>query len=68
MKGVKQTTTRIITIEEAIHGRERDFVNVIALSGNAPIEENIKITDAFLNCKENVEDPAYLNRVNQILE
>ena len=56
------------SVEEAIHGKERDFVNVIALSGNTPIEENIKIVDAFLEAKENLEDPVYKNRIDQIIE
>jgi len=66
VKGIR--CGKVNTVEEAIHGRERDFVNVIALSGNAPVEDNIKIVDAFLNSKENIEDPAYKLRVNQILE
>ena len=32
------------------------------------IEENIKIVDAFLEAKENIEDPVYKNRVDQIVE
>jgi len=66
VKGIR--CGKVDSIDEAIHGRERDFVNVIALSGNAPVEDNIKIVDAFLNSKENIEDPAYKLRVNQILE
>ena len=56
------------TIEEAIHGKENDFVNVIALSGTTPIEENIKLLEAFLNAKENIIDPVYKKRVDQIVE
>ena len=59
---------KINTVEEAIHGKERDFINVIAISGEAPIELNKQIVNAFLNAKENLEDPVYLNRVNQITE
>ena len=66
VKGVR--CGKINDVEEAIHGKERDFVNIIALSGTTPIEENIKIVDAFLNSKENLEDPVYKNRVDQIVE
>ena len=66
VKGIR--CGKVDSVDEAIHGRERDFVNVIALSGNASIEENLKITDAFLNAVENTEDPAYKLRVEQILE
>jgi len=41
---------------------------VIAISGELPIELNEKIVDAFLNSKENLDDPVYKNRVNQITE
>ena len=66
VKGVR--CGKVNSVEEAIHGRERDFVNVIALSGMISIEENIKIVDAFLEAKENIEDPVYKNRVDQIVE
>jgi len=66
VKGIR--CGKVDSIDEAIHGRERDFVNVIALSGSASIEENLKIADAFLEAKENYEDPAYKIRVDQILE
>ena len=66
VKGIR--CGKVDSIDEAIHGRERDFVNVIALSGNAPIEDNLKITDAFLNAVENTEDPVYWKRAEQILE
>lgn len=66
VKGVR--CGKINTPEEAIHGRERDFINIIALSGETPIENNIKIVDAFLSAKENTIDPVYKDRVNQILE
>ncbi len=59
---------KINTVEEAIHGKERDFINIIAISGEADIENNKRIVDAFLNSKENIEDPVYKNRVDQILE
>ena len=66
VKGIR--CGKVDSIDEAIHGRERDFVNVIALSGNGDIEENLKIATAFLEAKENYEDPAYEMRVEQILE
>lgn len=66
VKGVR--CGKINNIEEAIHGKERDFINVIALSGTTPIEENIKIVDAFLESKENLIDPVYKKRIEQIEE
>lgn len=67
VKGIR--CGKINTVEEAIHGKENDFVNVIALSGeNVPIELNKKIVDAFLNSKENMVDPVYQKRINQIIE
>ena len=35
VKGIR--CGKVDSVDEAIHGRERDFVNVIALSGNASI-------------------------------
>lgn len=66
VKGVR--CGKVNNVEEAIHGKERDFINVIAISGMAPIEENIKIVDAFLSAKENTEDPVYKARIDQIVE
>ena len=66
VKGVR--CGKINTPEEAVHGKERDFINIIAISGEYPIELNIKIVDAFLNSKENLIDPVYKNRVDQIVE
>jgi len=66
VKGIR--CGKVDSIDEAIHGRERDFVNVIALSGSGEIDENLKIATAFLEAKENYEDPAYKMRVEQILE
>lgn len=57
---------KINTVKEAIHGKENDYVNIIALSGEAHLEENIKIIEAFLNAKENRNDPVYQDRINQI--
>ena len=66
VKGVR--CGKVNNAEEAIHGKERDFINVIAISGMAPIEENIKIVDAFLSAKENTIDPVYKARIDQIVE
>ncbi len=67
VKGIR--CGKINSIAEAIHGREKDFINVIALSGDdVSIEDNIKIVEAFLNTKEDTMDPVYLERVNQIKE
>ncbi len=54
--------------EEAIHAKECDFVNIIALSGNLPLEQNINIVEAYLNAKENLSDPLYKKRMEQIEE
>ena len=66
VKGIR--CGKVDTPEQAIHAKENDFVNVIALSGEADIELNKKILDAFFEAKENLTDPAYLNRVKQIEE
>ncbi len=66
VKGVR--CGKINNVEEAIHGKERDFINIIAISGEAPIEENKKIIEAFLNSHENMIDPVYKKRIDQIEE
>ncbi len=66
VKGIR--CGKINTVEEAIHGKKNDFINIIALSGEMPIEENIKIVDAYISTKENTNDPVYLDRVRQIEE
>ena len=66
VKGVR--CGKINTVPEAIHGKEKDFINIIALSGESPIELNKSIVDAFLSSKENMDDPAYYDRVKQITE
>lgn len=66
VKGIR--CGKINTVEEAIHGKERDFINVIAISGEADLELNKKIVDAFLTTKENMVDPVYMDRINQIME
>ena len=66
VKGIR--CGKVNSIDDAKHGREKDFINVIALAGNAPIEENFKIVDAFLEAKEDYNDPSYQMRVDQILE
>ena len=66
VKGIR--CGKVNTVEEAIHGKERDFINIIALSGSNDIELNKQIVDAFLSSKENLEDPVYKIRVEQIKE
>ena len=66
VKGVR--CGKINTVAEAVHGKEKDFINIIAISGEAPIELNKSIVDAFLNAKENTIDPAYYDRIKQIME
>ena len=66
VKGIR--CGKINTPEEAIHGKERDFINIIAISGKADINTNKEIVDAFLNSEENLSDPVYIDRVNQIEE
>jgi len=66
VKGVR--CGKVNTVDEAIHGKERDFVNVIALSGTTPIEQNIEIVEAFLSAKENTIDPVYKKRIDQIVD
>ena len=66
VKGVR--CGKVNTVEEAIHGKENDFINVIALSGNLPIELNKEIVNAFLNSKENTTDPTYKRRVDEIIK
>ena len=64
VKGIR--CGKINTEAEAIHAKTNDFVNIIAISGEENIEKNIKIIEAFLNAKENINDPAYLKRIKQI--
>lgn len=65
VKGIR--CGKINTVEEAIHAKENDYVNIIALSGEGTtLEDNIKIIEAFLNAKENTSDPVYQERINQI--
>ena len=66
VKGIR--CGKINSIEEAIHAKEKDFVNIIAISGESDIELNKKIVDAYLTAKENLEDPVYKNRINKIKE
>ena len=66
VKGIR--CGKINTVDEAIHGKEKDFINIIAISGESDIELNKKIVDAFLETKENLIDPAYKTRVEQIEE
>ena len=67
VKGIR--CGKVNSVEEALHAKENDLVNIIALSGeNVSIEENMKIVDAYLHAKENTEDERYIARVNQIKE
>ena len=60
---------KINNVDEAIHGKERDYINIVALSGEGvDYEENLKIVDAFLSSKENMIDPVYKMRVDQITD
>lgn len=64
VKGIR--CGKINTPEEAIHAKANDYVNIIAISGEEELETNIKIIEAFLNTKENTQDPIYLKRIQQI--
>lgn len=64
VKGIR--CGKVNTAKEAIHAKENDYVNIIALSGEADLQENIKIIEAFLEAKENRNDPVYLDRIKQI--
>ena len=64
VKGIR--CGKINTKEEAIHAKANDYVNIIAISGEATIEKNIEIIDAFLNTKENKEDKVYQRRLEHI--
>ena len=64
VKGVR--CGKINTTKEAIHAKENDFVNIIALSGSTSEEVNKKIIDAFLEANENKRDPVYKKRISQI--
>ena len=66
VKGIR--CGKVNTVEEAIHAKENDFVNVISLSSNLGIDLNKEIVKAYLNAKENTKDPVYIKRVEQIKE
>lgn len=66
VKGIR--CGKVNNVEEAVHAKECDFVNIIALSGVIPTEENINIVEAYLNAKENTIDIAYRKRKEQIEE
>lgn len=66
VKGIR--CGKMNNVEEAIHAKEKDFVNIIALSGKLPLEQNISIIEAYLNAKENTSDSAYRKRKEQIEE
>ena len=54
--------------KDAVHGRECDFINVIALAASTPLEENKNILLAYLNSRENTSDPAYAKRAKDLEE
>ncbi|MBQ9013336.1 MAG: RpiB/LacA/LacB family sugar-phosphate isomerase [Bacilli bacterium] len=64
VKGVR--CGKVNTVKEAIHAKENDFINIIALSGEEDENINKQIIDAFLESKENEVDPIYKKRVLQI--
>ena len=64
VKGIR--CGKINTKKEAIHAKTNDYVNIIALSGETPIETNIEIIEAFLKSEENKNDPIYQQRIDQI--
>lgn len=67
VKGVR--CGKINNVDEAIHGKERDYINVLAISGEGvSYEENVKIVDAFLSSKYNLSDPVYIKRIRDIEE
>ena len=67
VKGVR--CGKINSVAEAIHGKERDYINVLALSGEGvDYEENVKIVDAFLTTKYNLDDLVYIKRLKDIEE
>lgn len=64
VKGIR--CGKINTVEEAIHAKTNDYVNVIAISGEAELKKNIEIIESFLNSEENRMDPIYQQRVDEI--
>ena len=67
VKGIR--CGKLNNVKEAIHAKECDFLNIIALSGeNMTVEDNLEIVNAFFNAENNMTDPAYKNRVQQIME
>ena len=66
VKGVR--CGKLNSVKDAVHGRECDFINVIALAASTPIEVNKDIVLAYINSHENTSDPAYIKRVNDIKE
>lgn len=58
---------KISTEEEAKLAKEHNNANVIALAGQTPKEEAIKMINAFLTSTPNTEEK-YQRRINQIKE
>lgn len=66
MKGIRSGVA--MTPHQAIHLRENDHVNVLALAADyTPIEETHKIIDSFLAAKPKL-DEKYLRRVKKLDE
>lgn len=67
VKGVR--CGAIYSVDDAKHAKHNDYINTIALNGkNISIEDNIKIVEAFLKAENNIADPTYLKRKNQIVD
>ena len=64
VKGVR--CGKLNSEKDAVHGRECDFINVIALAASTPLEENKNIVLAYLNSRENTSDPAYAKRAKDL--
>ena len=64
VKGVR--CGKLNSEKDAVHGRECDFINVIALAASTPLEENKNIVLAYLNSRENTTDPAYEKRAKDL--
>ena len=65
VKGVR--CGKVNTVDEVIHGKENDYINVISFPGNYSINEAILLIDAFINTKHK-DDVAYQKRVDMIEE
>ena len=57
---------KINNLWEAVHAKENDHCNCLALSANLGVDINVEMIEAFINSKEKIDDPAYPRRVEQI--